>query len=260
MLFGSAEQAREHYTQVCAAIGGRAKLAEESAACWICQHSTHSHYEAADGVSGCVETHSAPLTFSAAWDGQYGERKFIGGQGGCLCPGYQQGLLPWSLTSNLDSLAAHDEELCPDCMDPLVRHGVEHAWDPFGCWCCPCERATLPEFSVIAMDLNAADAYRLRDPRRAAALGTEIAVSGAELLRLEAAQEGMFALSARTVYGLALVADVTGPELDAVGVGLAGDGYAEMPMLMLSCPNGADCFCDPGRVLQLHITVKDPSQ
>lgn len=255
MLSGTADEAREGYAQACAALGGRAKLAEESAACWVCQHSTHSHYQTSDGFSGCIETASAPLTFSAAWEGQYGASKFIGGQGGCLCPGYRQGLLPWSLTSNLESLAAHDEELCPDCMDPLVRHGVEHAWDPAGCWCCPCERATLPEFSVIAVDLGGAEVSVLSDIQRAAALGTEIAVGRAGKLRLEAAQDGMFVLSADTAGGLALVADLTGPELDVIGSGVAGDGYAEVPLLMLGCPDGDDCFCDPGRALLLTIVV-----
>lgn len=74
-------------------------------------------------------------------------------------------------------------------------------------------------------------------------------------LCLESAQDGMFVLSAGTAGGLALVADLTGPELDVVGTGLAGDGYAEVPMLMLGCPDGDDCFCDPGRALLLKITV-----
>lgn len=145
-----AQQAREHYSALCARMGSENETTWYTATCWICKHSVHAHYATAGG-GGCIATTPAGWTLAAGHNGERPQSAFIGDSAGnCLCPGYQLGGLPPAVTDTLRGLDAHDDELCEGCLHPLQNHGdVDPANQPYGCWACPCGHNEILEESVF---------------------------------------------------------------------------------------------------------------
>lgn len=194
----TAEQARIGYEKACALLQGEGHLTSQTVRCWICKHSIHAHYKAADGTAGCVATSAAPMTLTGALDGELPGAAHVAGAAGCLCPGYIQGALPHAMTKHLDGLDAHEEELCPDpaCEHDLLRHGgtEDFTGEPYGCWACPCAINELPATSLfsIALDTSAVDEFNTAVS--AAAHGTNISLGSGWMAGLEAAEQNALTL------------------------------------------------------------------
>lgn len=101
--------------------------------CATCGHPCGYHF-AEDGLHGCVAT-TGPAANSVV------QARVAGEDGGCLCPGYVGGQLPWNLVKHLDPLVDDEEdEPCGGCSHPLSVHS-----ENVGCWNCPCNIDFLPD-------------------------------------------------------------------------------------------------------------------